>query len=73
MGGPVEAQKYVDDMTTVESIPRDATHYMDEAYEKKLFHATETENSIRKLKATCREKKPENKRGKNPAIGHFGE
>ena len=52
----VEAQKYVDDMTTVESIPRSATHYMDKVYETRLFHARETENSISILKKTCEEK-----------------
>ena len=49
----IRTEKYVDDMTTVESIPNGANYYYDEAYETKLFHATETENSIQKLKKTC--------------------
>ena len=55
-GFTVNTEKYVDDMTLIESIPRDATPYMDEAYETQLFHAKETENSIAKLKTTCAEK-----------------
>ena len=30
-GFTVEAQKYVDDMTTIESMPKGATPYMDES------------------------------------------
>ena len=52
----VKAHKYVDDMTTVEAIPRDAIGYMDEAYEKQSFHAKKTEQSIAQLKTTCQNK-----------------
>ena len=52
----VEAQKYVDDMTTLETIPRQQTMYMDDAYETQLYRAEGTERSIERLKKTCEEK-----------------
>ena len=55
-GFSVHSEKYVDDMTTLEMIPRNTRYYMDEAYETRLYHAEETEKSIEKLKRTCEEK-----------------
>ena len=54
----VTAEKYVDDLTTFESIPRTATHYMDEAYEKKYYKAEKNQKNlfIAKLKQTCNER-----------------
>ena len=52
----VETQKYVDDMTIIESIPKNADYYMDEAYEKRRYRAENTEKAISSLKKTCEEK-----------------
>ena len=52
----VYVAKYVDDMTTAETIDKDANYYMDEAYERREIHAELTEKSIIDLKKTCGEK-----------------
>ena len=51
----VETQKYVDDMTTIESIPRSKEAYYDEN-ENKSFHAEKTENMIKHLQSVCDQK-----------------
>ena len=55
-GFTVEAQKYVEDMTTVETIPKSSVGYMNDAYDTQHFHAEKTEESIKILKQTCEAK-----------------